>query len=125
MPGKTPPPPATLGTVVEKLDTICEKLDNLTHYYRLSSGHMALLTIQQAAELLAVERGTIERLIRKGHLACINLSVSPASKKPRRRVCQTDLVLFMEKRRIEIPTLEYDATRRQRRRAIRAEVGGK
>jgi hypothetical protein len=84
---------------------------------------MHLITLDNAAEILAVKRVTIDRIIKRGQLPAVDVSVSRAAKHKRLRIQHSDLVLFIASRKAESPSA-VAKTRRQYRAAIRAEVTG-
>jgi len=81
---------------------------------------MQLYTIKQAAEKLQVSERTVNDLIKRGDLACINVSVSPLSKKPRKRIRNMDLETFLQARTAKVESRhERNARLRNRRRNMR------
>ena len=74
---------------------------------------MQLLTIEQVAERLQVEERAVNRLLKLGYLAYIDVCVSPKGKKPRKRIREDDLLAFIESRRVVPPPR---VTLRERRR---------
>jgi excisionase family DNA binding protein len=84
---------------------------------------MHLITLDSAAEILAVKRVTIDRMIKRGQLPAVEVSVSRSAKHKRLRIQHSDLVLFVESRKVATPRA-VAKTRRQYRAAIRAEVMG-
>ena len=64
---------------------------------------MQLLTVEQAAERLAVNERSIRRLMASGQLAWIDVSVTKHSMKPRKRIRESDLFAFLEERTNRTP----------------------
>ena len=75
---------------------------------------MRLLTFKEAARQLSVSVRTIQRLIERGDLVCVNVSPSGATKRPRRRIREEDLTAFILVRQEE-PRQDRLARRRRRR----------
>ncbi len=62
---------------------------------------MKLLTIEQAARQLATSERAVERLLSTGQLSYVDVAVSTTGKKQRKRVCEDDLLAFIERRRVQ------------------------
>lgn len=67
-----------------------------------------LLKVEQVAEMLQVDIGTIYRWVRRGELRAFNVSLNFNSKKPRLRFKTEDVEAFLESR---IPTQGHVKTR--------------
>ena len=66
-----------------------------------------LLKVEQVAEMLQVDTGTIYRWVRRGELRAFNVSLNFNSKKPRLRFKTEDVVAFLESRipqRVQVKT---------------------
>jgi excisionase family DNA binding protein len=119
---KQPSQPVTLERVIEKLDAVCKTLDSISLYSGVRGSGPSLYTFDQAAELLGVKRATVAKLVARKQLACVNVSLSLTCRRPRRRIWTSDLLAFLEERRVvAIPTIaEVRRRRRRSREASRA-----
>lgn len=65
-----------------------------------------LLTIQQTADRLSTTKRAVKTMTDNGLLAWIDVSTIKGSKKPRKRVLESDLIAFIESRKKRVPTIK-------------------
>lgn len=112
------PRPVTLEQVAEKLSALCDKADALfRRYYRATNGPQ-LFTVEEAAAMLSLSERAVETLLKRGQLAYVDVCVKPNSSKPRKRIAECDLAVFIESRRVVPPPSLVPIRRRRRRRAL-------
>lgn len=59
---------------------------------------MQLLTVPEVAKRLRVGECTVWRLLQAGQLKAVDVSISPASKRPRKRITEKHLEEFIAER---------------------------
>jgi len=76
---------------------------------------MQLYTVEQVAEKLQITKRSVASLEKRGQLAAIDVSTSASGRKPRRRISEADLQVFLEARRYApLPPRAIAARRRMR-----------
>lgn len=111
--------PVTLRQVIEKLDALVEKADAFLKFHGGIVTGPRLYTVEQVAEFLQVEKRTVVGMIKRGELAYLDVCTSSSGQKPRKRIREDDLMVFLESRRtntIEKQRLHQEYLRRRRRR---------
>ena len=75
---------------------------------------MKLFTVQEAADQLTLSVASVKKLLRRGRIPFVDVSVKEGSAKPRRRICEADLMAFIESRRVQ-PSVAHGIRRRRRK----------
>jgi len=75
---------------------------------------MQLLSLKQVAERLSISETSVKRMVASGELPYINVGASDGSLRPRKRISESDLFAFLEKRRTQKPARTAPVRRRQR-----------
>ena len=74
---------------------------------------MKVYTVEEVAERLGITKHKVSCLLRQGQLPYVDVSITPGGLKPRKRIREDDLMVFLEARRVQRP--DPNAPRRRRR----------
>jgi len=63
--------------------------------------NMQFYTVKQVAGILHISERAVESLLKRHELAYVDVCTSPSGKKPRKRISEMDLQMFLDSRRTE------------------------
>lgn len=75
---------------------------------------MKLYTPEQVADVFQITERAVGLMLKRGHLAYVDVCATGSGKRERKRIREEDLLAFLEKRR-QVPKQQQTPMRRRRR----------